>query len=85
MREVESTENTECQAFFPIVRIGSTHLLARKRVLKAMPNYQNGTVNNQPTTLEGGGGVGWDHRVHRVATAYFWRTFHQEGKINPGW
>jgi hypothetical protein len=25
------------------------------------------------------------HRVHRVATAAFWRTFHREGKISPGW
>ncbi len=27
----------------------------------------------------------WAHRVHRVAKATFWRTFHQEGKISPGW
>ncbi len=29
-----------------------------------------------------------DHRVestHRVATAAFWRTFHHDGKISPGW
>ncbi len=26
-----------------------------------------------------------DHRVHRVATAAFWRTFSDEGKICPGW
>ncbi len=27
-----------------------------------------------------------NHRVHRVATAAFWRTFsHDEGKISPGW
>ena len=26
----------------------------------------------------------WDPRVHRVATA-FWRTFSDEGKIDPGW
>jgi hypothetical protein len=26
-----------------------------------------------------------DHRVHRVATAAFWRTFSDEGKISPGW
>ncbi len=25
------------------------------------------------------------HRVHRVAMAAFWRTFHHEGKISPGW
>jgi hypothetical protein len=25
------------------------------------------------------------YRVHKVATFAFWRTFHQEGKINPGW
>jgi hypothetical protein len=25
-----------------------------------------------------------DHRIHRVATAAFWRTFHHEGKISPG-
>ncbi len=25
------------------------------------------------------------HRVHRVATAAFWRTFSNEGKISPGW
>jgi hypothetical protein len=25
------------------------------------------------------------NRVHRVATAAFWRTFHHEGKISPGW
>jgi hypothetical protein len=25
------------------------------------------------------------HRVHRVATAAFWRTFHHEGKISSGW
>jgi hypothetical protein len=29
--------------------------------------------------------VGRDHRVHRVVTADFWRTFHHEGKISPGW
>ncbi len=26
-----------------------------------------------------------NHKVHRVATAAFWRTFHHEGKISPGW
>ncbi len=26
-----------------------------------------------------------NHRVHRVATANFWRTFSDEGKISPGW
>ncbi len=26
-----------------------------------------------------------DHRVHRVATAAFCRTFYHEGKISPGW
>ncbi len=26
-----------------------------------------------------------DHRVHRVATASFWHTFHHEGKISPDW
>jgi hypothetical protein len=25
------------------------------------------------------------HRVHRVATTAFCRTFHHEGKISPGW
>ncbi len=25
------------------------------------------------------------HRVHRVATAAFRRTFHHEGKISSGW
>jgi hypothetical protein len=25
------------------------------------------------------------HRVHRVATADFWRTCHHDGKISPGW
>ncbi len=25
------------------------------------------------------------HRVHRVATVIFWRTFHHDGKISPGW
>ncbi len=25
------------------------------------------------------------HRVHRVATAAFWRSFSDEGKISPGW
>ncbi len=25
------------------------------------------------------------HRVHRVANAAFWRIFHHEGKISPGW
>ncbi len=29
--------------------------------------------------------AGCDHRVHRVATAAFWRTFSDEGKISPGW
>jgi hypothetical protein len=28
---------------------------------------------------------GVDHRIHRVATAAFWRTFSHEGKISPGW
>jgi hypothetical protein len=23
--------------------------------------------------------------THRVATAVFWRTFHHDGKISPGW
>ncbi len=27
----------------------------------------------------------YTHRVHRVATAAFWRAFHYEGKISPGW
>ncbi len=26
-----------------------------------------------------------NNRVHRVATATFWRTFHHDGKISPGW
>ncbi len=26
-----------------------------------------------------------DHRVHKVATAAFWRTFSHEGQISPGW
>ena len=26
-----------------------------------------------------------NHRVHRVATAAFCRTFSDEGKISPGW
>ncbi len=26
-----------------------------------------------------------DHRVHRVATAAFWRTINHAGKISPGW
>jgi hypothetical protein len=26
-----------------------------------------------------------NHRVHRVATATFWSTFHHDGKISPGW
>ncbi len=29
--------------------------------------------------------AGDDHRVHRVATVAFWRAFHHEGKISPGW
>jgi hypothetical protein len=33
-----------------------------------------------PCTPESG-----NHRVHRVATAAFWRTFSHEGKIGPGW
>jgi hypothetical protein len=28
---------------------------------------------------------GFLHRVHRVATAAFWRTFSDEGKISPRW
>jgi hypothetical protein len=28
---------------------------------------------------------GGNHRVHIVAMATFWRTFHQDGKISPGW
>ncbi len=27
----------------------------------------------------------WYHRVQRVATAAFWRTFSHECKISPGW
>ncbi len=30
-------------------------------------------------------GRGIAHRVHRVATSAFWRTFSDEGKIRPGW
>ncbi len=26
-----------------------------------------------------------NHRVYRVTTATFWRKFHHEGKISPGW
>ena len=26
-----------------------------------------------------------ENRVYRVATAAFWRTFHHEAKISPGW
>ncbi len=26
-----------------------------------------------------------NHRVHRVAMAIFWRTFHRDGKIGPAW
>ena len=29
--------------------------------------------------------IGIEHRVHRVAMATFWRTFHHDGKINPAW
>ncbi len=28
---------------------------------------------------------GWNHRVHKVATAAFLRTLSHEGKISPGW
>ncbi len=28
---------------------------------------------------------GLEHRVHKVATAAFWRTFSHEGKISPNW
>jgi len=34
---------------------------------------------------EGGEGDGMHHRVLRVVTAAFWRTFNHEGKISPGW
>ncbi len=27
----------------------------------------------------------YSHRVHRVATAAFWRTFSDEDKIGPSW
>ncbi len=27
----------------------------------------------------------WAHRVHRVVTSAFWRTFSHEGKIRLGW
>ncbi len=30
---VSTTEYTECQAFYPVVRLGSPHPLTRKRVL----------------------------------------------------
>jgi len=34
----------------------------------------------------GSSGRGWEnHRVHRVATVPFWRTFDHEGNICPGW
>jgi hypothetical protein len=36
-------------------------------------------------TVGGSVGMGLNHRVHRVATAAFWRTFSHEGKIGPGW
>jgi hypothetical protein len=29
--------------------------------------------------------IGRDHRVHRVVTSAFWRTFSHEGKISLGW
>jgi hypothetical protein len=37
------------------------------------------------TQRRGAGGESWNHRVHRVATAAFWRTFSHEGKISPDW
>ncbi len=38
-----------------------------------------------PVPVRGKGDESLNHRVHRVATSVFWRTFSDEGKISPGW
>ncbi len=43
------------------------------------------TIRSRNSCRRGGGGGGYTHRVHRVMMAAFWRTFHHEGKISPGW
>jgi hypothetical protein len=53
-----------------------------------LPNAdRKGTVPPQSTYFhrDETGLVCLPHRVHRVATAAFWRTFSHEGKISPGW
>ncbi len=46
----------------------------------AQPRKEWGHLARHPSTA-------WcsPHRVHRVATAAFWRTVSHEGKISPGW
>jgi hypothetical protein len=38
-----------------------------------------------PAPTQQRGHICQNHRVHRVATAAFWRTFRHDGKISPGW
>jgi hypothetical protein len=47
------------------------------------PPPQCYTFSTCPARSVGLGGP--PHRVQRVATAAFWRTFSDEGKISPGW
>jgi hypothetical protein len=47
-----SSEYTECQAFYPVVKIGSSHPLSHKRVLH--PHF--GSMGGDTLAFRGGGG-----------------------------
>jgi hypothetical protein len=53
-----------------------------QRVDTKAPVYKERGLESRLSVLFTGGA---NHRVHRVATAAFWRTFGDEGKISPGW
>jgi hypothetical protein len=56
---VTATDNTECQAFCPVVRIGSPDPLTGQRVLLPPTPTPCGSKGGWRHTLAWGGGSGW--------------------------
>ncbi len=54
-----------------------------RNFLSGISHFCGGSIIHPSWILTAGQSL--HHRVHRVATAAFWRTFSHEGKIGPGW